>query len=117
MIAAIAAGASGIVFDQTQRNAAGYLMSAGAPYRTATYAFESESYDATGARGFAARELLGTIRIRAQSSRPVTTPVPECCFSSAASILARAERRTTGRARWLYCSSVQVNAGTGWILR
>jgi hypothetical protein len=86
-IAAIAAGATGIVFDQTQRNAAGYLMSAGAPYTTATYAFESESYDATGARGFAARELLGTIRIRAQSSRPVFLGVASA--TAATSYLAR----------------------------
>jgi hypothetical protein len=70
-IAAIAAGATAVVFDQTQRNQAGYLMSAQAPYSTATYALESEAYDATGARGFAARELLGTLRIRTQSSRPV----------------------------------------------
>jgi hypothetical protein len=70
-IAAIAAGATGIVFDQTQRNQTGYLTSAAAPYLTGTYALESESYYVTGARGFAARELLGTIRIRAQSSRPV----------------------------------------------
>jgi hypothetical protein len=70
-IAAIAAGVTGIVLDQTQRNQAGYLMSAAAPYSTDTYALESESYPAAGVRGFVARELLGTIQIRAQSSRPV----------------------------------------------
>jgi hypothetical protein len=70
-IAAIAAGVTGTVFDQTQRNQAGYLMSAAAPHSTDTYALESESYPAAGVRGFVARELLGTIQIRARSSRPV----------------------------------------------
>jgi hypothetical protein len=93
-IAAIAAGATGIVFAQTQRNAAGYLMSAGAPYTTATYALESESYDATGARGFAARELLGTIRVRAQSSRPVFLGVASA--TAATSYLARVAHAQAG---------------------
>jgi hypothetical protein len=86
-IAAIAAGVTGIVFDQTQRNQAGYLTSAQAPYSTGTYALESESYDATGARGFAARELLGTIRIRAQSSRPIFLGIAPA--AAATSYLAR----------------------------
>ena len=86
-IAAIAAGATGIVFDQTQRNHAGYLMSAGAPYSTGTDALESESYNAEGAGGFAARELLGTIRIRSQSDRPVFVGIASA--HAATSYLAR----------------------------
>jgi hypothetical protein len=86
-IAAIAAGATGIVLDQTQRTQAGYLTSSQASYSTATYALESESYDATGVRGFAARELLGTIRIRARSSRPVFLGIAPA--TAATSYLAR----------------------------
>jgi len=86
-VAAIVAGATGLVFDETQRNQAGYLTSAQATYSTSTYALESESYDATGARGFVARELLGTIRIRAQSSRPVFLGIAPA--SAATSYLAR----------------------------
>jgi hypothetical protein len=68
-VAAIAAGATALAFDQTQRDAAGYLTTAPASYSTGTYALESDSYRAQfpGER-FVARELLGTIRIRTQSS-------------------------------------------------
>ena len=71
-IAALAAGAGATVLDQTQRGASGYLMSAPASYSTGTYALESDAYDA-GSPGVGpiARELLGTISIRSQSSRPV----------------------------------------------
>jgi hypothetical protein len=88
--AAIAAGATGIVFDQTQRNHAGYLMSAGAPYSTGTYALESESYNPEDAGGFAARELLGTIRVSAQSSRPLFLGIASA--DAATSYLARVAR-------------------------
>jgi hypothetical protein len=81
--AAIAAGVTGIVFDQTQRNHAGYLMSAASPYSTGTYALESESYNAAGAGGFIARELLGTISIRARSSRPVFVGIARASAASA----------------------------------
>jgi hypothetical protein len=71
-IAAILAGATGIVFDQTQRGDGGYLMSAPAPYSTGTYALDSAAYsDDSAGRQFLASKLLGTIRIRAHSSRPV----------------------------------------------
>ena len=69
-MAAIAAGVTAIVFDQTQRGAAGFITSSAAPYSTATYALESDSYRAgAAAEWFVARELLGTIRIHASSSR------------------------------------------------
>jgi hypothetical protein len=70
--AAIAAGAGALALDYTQRDTAGYLNSSAAPYSTGAYALESGAYDA-GAPGVGviAREVLGTIRIRSQSSRPV----------------------------------------------
>jgi len=71
-IAAIATGATALVYDQTQRDASGYLMSSPTSYSTDTYALESDSYRAPNAEeSFVARALLGTIRIRAQSTRPV----------------------------------------------
>jgi hypothetical protein len=95
--AAIAAGTTGIVFDQTQRNQAGYLTSSEASYSTATYALESETYDATGAPGFAARELLGTIRVRAQSSQPVFLGIaPAAAATSYLARVARAQASNLG---------------------
>jgi hypothetical protein len=71
-IAAIAAGGTALVSDQTQRNPSGYLTSSAASYSTGTYAVESDSYRAgTAAEWLVARELLGTIRIHSLSSRPV----------------------------------------------
>jgi hypothetical protein len=71
-IGAIAAGATALVFDQTQRSPSGYLTSSAAPYSTGTYALESDSYRAgAAAEWFVARTLLGTIRIHSLSSRPV----------------------------------------------
>jgi hypothetical protein len=68
---AIAAGVTALVFDQTQRDASGYLTSEPASYSTGTYALESDSYHATGASEWVlARDLLGTIRIHALSSHP-----------------------------------------------
>jgi hypothetical protein len=71
-VAAIAAGVVGIVFDQTQRDAAGYLMTSSQRYDTGSYAFLSRSYR-TGAEAnwFVARDLLGTVRVRATSVTPV----------------------------------------------
>ena len=70
-VVAIAAGVTGLVFDQTQRDASGYLTSNPAAYSTGTYALESDSYRATGAVEWVlARDLLGTIRIHSQSSHP-----------------------------------------------
>ena len=70
-VAAIAAGGTALAFDQTQRDASGYLTSNPASYSTGTYALESDSYRATGAGEWAlARDLIGTIRIHSLSSHP-----------------------------------------------
>ena len=71
-LAVLAGGVVGVVFDQTQRNAAGYLMTDSKLYSTDTYALVSDSYSA-GAPGDLAvtRDLLGTVRIAARSSEPV----------------------------------------------
>jgi hypothetical protein len=71
-ILAMAAGGAATVLDHTQRGAGGYLMSAPASYSTGTYALLSRSYR-TGALGdrFVARDLLGTVQVRAHSDRPV----------------------------------------------
>jgi hypothetical protein len=69
-LAALAVGGAAVVFDQTQRDASGYLMTNATAYSTDTYALVSDSYR-TGAAGerFVARDLLGTVRIRSTSSR------------------------------------------------
>jgi len=71
-VGAIAAGVAGIVYDQTQRDAAGYLMTSSQRYDTGSYAFVSHNYR-TGAEGnwFVARDLLGSVRVRTTSVTPV----------------------------------------------
>jgi hypothetical protein len=68
----VAAGGLALVFDQTQRDASGYLMTNSAAYSTGTYALVSDSYR-TGAAGdpFVARDMLGTVRVRTHSGQPV----------------------------------------------
>jgi hypothetical protein len=71
-LAALAAGGTAVVFDQTQRDASGYLMTNSSAYATNTYALVSDSYR-TGAAGdvVVARDMLGTVRIRTHSERPL----------------------------------------------
>jgi hypothetical protein len=71
-LAALAGGGIALVFDQTQRDASGYLMTDSTAYSTDTYALVSDSYR-TGAAGdrIVARDMLGTVRIRTESARPV----------------------------------------------
>jgi hypothetical protein len=71
-LAALAGGGTALVFDQTQRDASGYLMTGSSAYSTDTYALVSDSYR-TGAAGdvLVARDMLGTVRIRSHSSTTV----------------------------------------------
>jgi Domain of unknown function (DUF4389) len=71
-LAAFAGGAVAVVLDQTQRDAAGYLMTGSRAYTTDTYALVSDSYRAGSAGDwFVARDMLGTVRIRSESARSV----------------------------------------------
>jgi Domain of unknown function (DUF4389) len=68
--AAIGAGAVALIFDQTQRDAAGYLMTDSEPYSTPGYALVSDTYTAgTAADLSVGRDILGTVRIRTSSDR------------------------------------------------
>ena len=71
-LAALLAGGTALVFDQTQRDASGYLMTHSTAYSTDTYALVSDSYR-TGAAGdrMVVRDMLGTVRIRTESVQPV----------------------------------------------
>jgi hypothetical protein len=71
-LAALAGGGTALVYDQTQRDPAGYLSLGSTTYSTATYALVSDDYR-TGTAGdwLVARDLLGTVRVRSESSRPV----------------------------------------------
>jgi Domain of unknown function (DUF4389) len=67
---ALAGGGRALVFDQTQRDASGYLMADSTAYSSNTYALVSDSYR-TGVAGdvFVARDMLGTVRIRTHSTQ------------------------------------------------
>jgi Domain of unknown function (DUF4389) len=71
-LAALAGGGVALVYDQTQRDASGYVMTDATSYSTNTYALVSDSYR-TGAAGdvVVARDMLGTIRIRTHSTKPL----------------------------------------------
>jgi len=68
----LAAGGTGIVLDQTQRDSSGYLMTSTEPYSTSTYALVSGSYrGGTSGDWFVNRDLIGTVKVGVSSTRPV----------------------------------------------
>ena len=74
----LAGGIGGIVVDQTQRNADGFLMSPSEDFDTGTYALVSETLD-VGAEvpQWVIDELIGTVRIESESERPVFVGIAE----------------------------------------
>ena len=71
-LAAIALGGVGLTLDQTQREASGYLMTPSRSYSTGTYALVSASYRGGSSNDvFIVRNLLGRVRVRVDSVRPV----------------------------------------------
>jgi hypothetical protein len=67
----IAGGAATLVIDQTQRDAAGYLMSPERTYSTGTYALVSEDVRVDVGGIDVVRDLVGTIQVRAEGSEPL----------------------------------------------
>ena len=72
-LALLAGGIALVVIDQTQRDSSGFVMTPTETLATPTYAITSQRIDAgIGGRGVVpARDILGTVRVRVDSSRPV----------------------------------------------
>lgn len=70
--ALLAGGGAAVVVDRTQRDEDGFLMSPTESFSTATYAIASESADVNiDGPDWATKDLLGTVRLRSESERPV----------------------------------------------
>ncbi|MHB1833953.1 MAG: DUF4389 domain-containing protein [Solirubrobacteraceae bacterium] len=95
-VGAIAAGGAGIVFDQTQRNARGYLMTPYTSYSTNTYALVSAGYRGGSSNDwFVTRDLLGTVSVRVRSASPVFVGIaPASAIQSYLGDVARAQGST-----------------------
>jgi Domain of unknown function (DUF4389) len=74
----LAGGVGGIVIDQTQRNADGFLMSPSEEFDTGTFALVSETLD-VGAEvpQWVIDTLIGTVRIESESELPVFVGIAE----------------------------------------
>jgi hypothetical protein len=67
----LAAGSAGIVLDTTQRDSSGYLTTSTERHSGSTYALESPSYrGGTSNDWFVPADLLGTVKLRVNSTRP-----------------------------------------------
>ena len=72
-LALLAGGIAFVAIDQTQRDSRGFVMTSTETLSTPTYAIASQRID-TGIDGrdvVLARDILGTVRVRADSSRPI----------------------------------------------
>jgi len=71
-IAMVTAGGIGVVVDQSARDSSGFLMSPARSYSTNTHALVSGSYrGGTSNDWYVASSLLGDVRLRVTSDRPV----------------------------------------------
>ena len=70
--ALLVGGSAAVIVDRTQRDDDGFVMSPTEDFSTATYAIASESADVDlDGPDWATTDLLGTVRIRSESERPV----------------------------------------------
>jgi Domain of unknown function (DUF4389) len=95
-LAAIVGGGTALVFDQSERDAQGYLMTDSEPYSAPGYALVSDTYTAgTAAELSIGRSILGRVRIVTHSSRPIFVGIAPA--SEARGYLAGVERSEATR--------------------